>query len=369
MSGWWQNRTVRHGAFWVATVVLSFLVQLPAHYLAGTKLYVGGLFFVQLPASVLAIYPLLYGILPRLLRGQLLLLLLLLALWVPASSVLVDLLRGLYQLGPGPAWFGESQGPALHWYRYKDFGYAWFVLLATAGVASTVKVLHGWHAEQQRGRQLQQRKLHAELQLLKAQLQPPFLFDTLRTLHGLTAAKSPHAPAAVLHLAALLRYLLYDSTHEAVPLADETTMLRHYVALETLRLGPRVEVSLHFSGALDAHTIAPLLLLPLLENALRHGTGPQLECPWVSIDLVAKPRSLTFKVINSQAGAGADWQAGPGLRALQQRLDRLYPGRHELKIVAEPDTFLAALHVQTVPAARPEPPVAAGAAGHSVLSE
>ena len=177
------------------------------------------------------------------------------------------------------------------------------------------------------------------------------MFDTLRALQALTAQKSPAAPAAVLHLAAVLRYLLYESPQAAVPLADEAELLQHYVALEQLRLGARVEVSLTISGAPGPHLIAPLLLLPLLENAFRHGTGPAQECPWVSIDLVAKPRSLTFKVINSQAAAGAAPPDGPGLRALRERLSRLYPGRHELKIVAEPDTFLVALQLRFAPVA------------------
>ena len=345
----WQHRAARHALFWLATVALSFVAQLPAHWLAQAPLYVGGLFFVQLPASMLAIYPLLYWILPRLLRGQLGLVLVLLAQWLPASTRLVDLLRGLYERGPAPAWFGEPPAPVQPWYTYKDLGYAWFVLLATAGAASTIKVLNGWHEQQRRGRELKQRMLQAELQLLKAQLQPAFLFDTLGTLRRLTTARAAEAPAAVLHLAELLRYLLYESPRDAVPLADEVAMLRHYLALETLRLGPRVEVSLHFSGALVEATIAPLLLLPLLENAFRHGTGAGQECPWVSIDLVANARSLTFKVINSQPNTQADWHEGPGLRTLRQRLQRLYPDRHELKIVAEPDTFLVALRLQFAP--------------------
>ena len=349
MSRLWQHRAARHALFWLATVALSFAAQLPAHWLGGAPLYVGGLFFVQLPASLLAIYPLLYWILPRLLRGQLVLLVLLLALWLPASIKLVNLMRGLYERGPAPAWFGEPKAPVQPWYTYKDLGYAWFVLLATAGAASTIKVLNGWHEQQRQGRELQQRKLQAELQLLKAQLQPAFLFDTLGTLRRLTAERAAEAPAAVLHLAELLRYLLYESPRDAVPLADEVAMLRHYLALETLRLGPRVEVSLHFSGALAESSIAPLLLLPLLENAFRYGTGTRQECPWVSIDLVAKSRSLTFKVINSQPNAPADWHEGPGLRTLRQRLERLYPGRHELKIVAEPDTFLVALRLRFAP--------------------
>ena len=351
MSRWHHSRLARHAAFWVATLVLSLLMQLPAHIMVGAKLYLGGLFFVQLPASLLTIYPLLYGILPRLLRGQRVLgLLLLFGGWLPASIWLVDLLRALYDLGPAAAWFGEATPGQFQWSNYSDMGFAWFILLATAGAASTIKTLNSWYEQQRLGRLLLQRKLQAELQLLKAQLQPSFLFDTLRTLHTLTAGRSPDAPAAVLHLAGLLRYLLYESSREAVPLADEVEMLRHYLGLESLRLGSRVEVSLQCSGAVAGASIAPLLLLPLLENAFRHGAGPLQECPWISIDLVARPRSLTLKIINSQPEGHPDWQPGPGLRTLRERLNRLYPGRHELKLVAEPDSFLAALHLHTAPA-------------------
>lgn len=354
MSPVLHSRLVRHLAFWAATLVLSFLMQLPAYFLAGAKLYIGGIFFVQLPASLLTIYPLLYWILPRLQRGQFGLLLLLLGAWVAFSNLVVDALRALYDLWPGPVLFGEPAPAHFAWAHYKDIGFAWFVLTATAGAASALKLMHDWSEQQQLGQRLQQRKLHAELQLLKAQLQPSFLFDTLGTLQALTLRKSPEAPAAVLHLAELLRYLLYASSQDTVPLADEVDMLRHYLALESLRLGPRVEVAVNFGAVPTGATVAPLLLLPLLENAFRHGTGAAQECPWVSIDLVPKPHSLTLKIINSQT-AGPDFREGSGLRTLRERLNRLYPGQHELKITAEPDLFLATLHLRTASPVAPAP--------------
>jgi LytS/YehU family sensor histidine kinase len=133
--------------------------------------------------------------------------------------------------------------------------------------------------------------------------------------------------------------------------------VQHYVALEQLRLGPRVEVSLSFSGPLSAYAVAPLLLLPFVENAFRHVTGNQLECSWVSIDLVVNNNFVIFKIINSQAGVAAAVREGPGLGHLRQRLARLYPGRHALKVVAEPDSFLVTLHLnmQPAPAAPPQP--------------
>jgi len=350
MRGWARHRIVRHGGFWAATLAANLLVQLPAHLIVGTPLQGWRQVFVQLPASVLTIYPLLYGVLPRLLRparrgagwaG--------LVAWLLFSVLTANAMRALYAFGSGLTQRGSLGVGLPRWPGPWELDYTWFVLVATAGAASAIKVLNGWYAERQREQAERQRRLAVELQLLKAQLQPVFLFNTLATLRTLTRAKSAAAPGAVLHLAELLRYLLYDGPREAVPLADELAMLRHYVALEQLRLGPRVEVSLSFSGALAAHRIAPLLLLPALENAFRHGTAPGPDHAWISVDLVARPNLLTFKVLNGQPAAppavGLTPPAG-SLTRLRQRLARLYPGRHELKITAEADTFLLALRLR-----------------------
>ena len=356
MKTWLQRRVVRHGLFWAAVVGFFLLIQLPAHFIIGTKLEVWPLLLNYLPAWVPATYALLYGLLPRLLRRrQPVLFGALLAGWVLASAVLTNLVQAFYDFVVAPGLLREAPAQPFHRANYLDLNYTFFTLLVVAGGAFATRVVNDWYAQRRLQQALLQRKLRAGLELLKAQLQPAFLFNTLRTLHALTAQKAPESPAAVLHLSALLRYMLYESPRDAVPLADEADMMQHYVALEKLRLGPRVDVSLSFSGPLDAHTVAPLLLLPLVENAFRHGTGARLECPWVSIDLVAKTNSVTFKVINSQEPTGAAAREGPGLGRLRQRLARLYPGRHGLRVVAEPDSFLVALHLRAAPPRLPAP--------------
>lgn len=345
-----RHRLLRHALFWAAALGTNFLMQLPAHFALGTDLYVGGLFFNQLPASLLAVYPLLYGVLPRLMRQkQLPLFLVLLAGWLLASVVLANLTRSFYDFVIGPQLFGSVANWSYDWTDLMHLSYTWWMLMITAGAAIAIKVVNSWYERRQRQQELLQQKLQTELQLLKAQLQPSFLFDTLRTLRVLTTEKSADSPAAVLHLSALLRYMLYECPQDAVPLADEVDMMQRYVALQQLRVGCRVEVSLSFSGSLEPHTVAPLLLLPFLENAFQHVTAAASECPWLSIDLVAKPDSLTLKVINSQLAEAAGYREGAGLRGIRQRLARLYPGRHELKILTEPDTFLIVLHLRSAP--------------------
>ncbi|GAB3879472.1 hypothetical protein GCM10028824_43030 [Hymenobacter segetis] len=323
----------------------------------GWRKYWAGYLLTQLPLFVLATYPLLYGLLPWLLqRRQPGRFLLGLAAWVASTALISNILWLSYGAFWAPRLFGWPAFLTLDWPSLVgDLNAGFFMLLVAAGGASAIKVFNEWYEQRQLGEELRQRQLRTELELLKTQLQPAFLFDALRSLQLLTAQQPAAAPAAVLHLAAVLRYMLYESPQDAVPLADEVQMVRHYVALEQLRLGTRVDVSLNFSGALDAHAIAPLLLLPFLENGFRHATGPELECPWVSIDLVAKQTSVTFKVINSHAPTAPAWHDGPDLRRVRERLARLYPGRHELKVVSEPDTFLIALRLWLAPLSAAQP--------------
>jgi hypothetical protein len=366
MKNWLRYRAVRHLLFWGGVCGFFGWLALPPLWLGAPQFYDFRTFvLVQLPGCVLGTYALLYGVLPRLLGGGprwpgLLLLL----SWVLSSVLLTSSLQAFYTFIIAPVLGGAVPDHTFSWAALAKGGtdFSFFGLVVVAGGAAAIKVANSWHEQQRLSQHIQQRRLQTELSLLRAQLQPGFLFSTLATLRTLTSQRSLEAPGAVLHLSDLLRYHLYDSAADAVPLAEEANMLRHYVALEQLRLGPGVDVALSSSGDLAAHRIAPLLLLPLVENAFRHGTGPAQECPWVSIDLVARPQHTIIKVINGQA-SDATWPGeGPGLRTLRARLERLYPDRHELKIVSEPDIFLVTLHL------RPAPLAAARTAGQPALS-
>ena len=351
MNAWQQHRVLRHLLYWTAVSAFFMLIQLPDDLLMGQALYWRDYVFCTLPMMVLTIYPLVYGLLPRLLRGHhVAYYLVLLAGWLIGCDLLAGALQALTTHFLIPWVFQQVPASAFHWSEVTNtvrFGFLATVFVG--GGACAAKMYHSWYEQQLLSRRLLQSKLHAELELLKAQLQPVFLFNTLHTLRELTARNSPDAPGAVLQLAALLRYLLYEREHETVPLADEVEMIRNYVTLEKLRLGARLEVSLAFNGPIHSQRIAPLLLLPFVENAFRHGTAAGGERPWVSIDLVAKSNALRLKVINSRWGPKLPAAVGPELDRLRQRLEHLYPARHTLKTVTEPDTFLVTLSLQLTP--------------------
>lgn len=229
--------------------------------------------------------------------------------------------------------------------------------ITVAGFVAAIKLVKIWYLKEQAFRQIEKEKFQAELQLLKSQIHPHFLFNTLNNLYALTLRKSEQSPAVVLKLSQLLSYMLYDCNASEVLLEKEIAFMKNYVGLEQLRYGSRLDVSMNFHGDLQGKQIAPLLLIPFLENAFKHGTSEQLEQAWIFMDLAVEDNVLTFKLVNSrdtdtfasmEVGAtsvgatsvGATPVGGIGLLNVRKRLELLYPGRYELKIQPEEETFL-----------------------------
>ncbi|HEX8327164.1 MAG TPA: sensor histidine kinase [Hymenobacter sp.] len=224
-------------------------------------------------------------------------------------------------------------------------------MVASSGVRMTIDYLQGQRnrRELERNRQeLERQHLLTELAGLKTQINPHFLFNTLNNIYSLTSRKSDRAPEAVLRLAESMRYLLYDSSADAVPLSQELAHLRGFLELQRLRL-PQAEaesvIVMDIHGPVDtAFPVAPLLLLPLVENAFKHGDlAARPEA--IRIELEMADNELHFSVHNYVA-AIADLPPQPGglgLHNLRRRLELLYPGRHELKVRTLPGEYAVEL--------------------------
>jgi LytS/YehU family sensor histidine kinase len=174
------------------------------------------------------------------------------------------------------------------------------VSMTTAFAACIIFLFKHWVKKQQEWLQAEKEKVTAELQLLKAQVHPHFLFNTLNNIYSFSLTQSPKTPELILKLSSLLNYMLYDCKAEQVLLEKEIEVMKDYVDLETERYGNKIEISWHVEGELEDKYVAPLLLLPFLENAFKHGTSEQLEKPWLSFDLVVKQNSVKCKVANSK---------------------------------------------------------------------
>ena len=169
-----------------------------------------------------------------------------------------------------------------------------------AGIAISINLLNYWYKQKQQTIEAQQQKTAAELELLKSQVHPHFLFNTLNNLYAHILDQSPMAPEIVLKLSGLLRFMIYESNVALIPLTTEIKLLQEYISLEQLRYGDRLDVSLAVTGKLEDKQIAPLLILPLIENAFKHGTSHQMDQCWISFDMHVTEEGMHFKLVNSK---------------------------------------------------------------------
>jgi len=177
-------------------------------------------------------------------------------------------------------------------------------------------------------KQLEIEKVKSELSFLKTQLQPHFLFNTLNNIYSLTLENSHLAGKSILQLSALLRYVIYESEEERVDLQREINHLNDYIALEQIRFASRLDLSFNISGVVTEKKIAPVLLMPFLENAFKHASNNMKEKIWITIDLIIKDSNLYFTLENSVfAGGKIQMQnsfPGIGLENAKKRLSILY---------------------------------------------
>ena len=221
--------------------------------------------------------------------------------------------------------------------------------LVVGGFATSVKLMKYWYEKEHRNTILQKEKLNAELQSLKAQLHPHFLFNTLNNIYSITQNTSPVASEMLVKLSDLLRYILYQCDQPLVKLSQEFNLISDYIALEKIRYSKNLDLDVSFPATTNGYLITPLLLLPLVENCFKHGSSKLLEQPWIKIEAELKEDILFVKLINGKP-AGEEmndqFKDGIGLSNVKKRLDFLYAGKHELKIIAEPGVFIVNLKIE-----------------------
>ncbi len=185
-----------------------------------------------------------------------------------------------------------------------------------------------------RKEQLEKQAVEAELYYLKSQINPHFLFNTLNNIHTLVYKQAPTAPEAVMHLASLMRYMIYESNAPMVPLPREMNYLQDYMSLQQLRYKKAPVVDLEIKGNIASGQVAPLLFIHLLENAYKHSPA-RLEPGDIKVNVEIIENTLTFHIqnpVNNSAGNTLEEPGGIGLGNVRKRLALLYPDQHILEI-------------------------------------
>ncbi|RYU96064.1 sensor histidine kinase [Emticicia agri] len=206
--------------------------------------------------------------------------------------------------------------------------------------------MRGWYKQQEAIQDLKQEKTAAELELLKSQVQPHFIFNTLNSIYAEAFKKSPETAQQIIKLSNLIEYTLYDSKKEKVALEDELKYIRNYVDLQKIRIGDKVDVSFNIYNSINHILIPPLLLLPIIENCFKHGVNNSIKPSWLRIDISVNQQELIAKVENSIEADTKNTKAhnsGLGLNNVKRRLELLYPGKHDFKTYSEANSFLVVL--------------------------
>ncbi|NII23462.1 histidine kinase [Pseudoflavitalea sp. X16] len=210
--------------------------------------------------------------------------------------------------------------------------------------------LQAWYEQQRITQTLQKDKVEAQLELLKSQVQPHFIFNTLNNIYSLSTHNSPKTSDLIYRLSSLLSYTLYDSRKTIIPLEQEIEYISNYIELEKIRYGERLDIAVNVLNNTKHIGISPFLLLPLVENCFKHGVSNEIDTCWIRLDILSNDGWLIIKVENSKSPNGKcnGTRNGIGLENVKRRLEILYPDRHEFKCIDEDQTFLAVLKIKTM---------------------
>jgi sensor histidine kinase YesM len=295
---------------------------------------------IWLPADVLYSYSIAYTIVPAfLLKGKYVLFILSALPWIIAG-LLINYVFRIYIYIPAQE--------AMNFFPIVRGGWAqgsYLVLTLTAANTTILRLFKYWLKKQQEWILAEKEKVTVELQLLKAQVHPHFLFNTLNNIYSFSLENSSKTPGLILKLSSLLSYMLYDCNKDEVRLEKEIEIMKNYIDLEKERYGNKLDISWMVAGEVKDKSIAPLLLLPFLENAFKHGTSELVERPWLSVDIAVNGNILKCKMINSKNMNGSGKNGGIGIQNAMKRLEIIYPHRHELKINDEGNVFVVSLMV------------------------
>lgn len=219
--------------------------------------------------------------------------------------------------------------------------------LICVAIAVGIKFIKHWYLKEQRNVQLLREKTEAQLQLLTAQVHPHFLFNTLNNIYSQTQTESPKGSQMIMQLSDLLRFILSEGNKPVVTLKKELQMLQDYINLEKVRYGNKLELHVSLPDTTGNLVIAPLLLLPLMENSFKHGASKFLRHPWINLTIRLNRNKLEMKLMNGKESHHVEGSnsLGIGISNVKRRLELLYPEQHSLQITDEPDLFVVNLKV------------------------
>ncbi|MEO8148828.1 MAG: histidine kinase [Bacteroidia bacterium] len=257
---------------------------------------------------------------------------------------MVGVYRMLIQLIIWPYVYHEDPGPLTAFQLVARFFYSMLDLLQVIGIAAAIKLFRLRIDAIKNEKALMQEKLKSEMLHLKSQLNPHFLFNTLNSIYALSRTQSGNTADAVMRLSKILRYMLYESEKKTTSIGDELKIIDDYLELQQLRFGKRINLKLERNIENDSTQIAPLLILPLIENTFKHGNVNGAAEIEIKISLIKN--MFTLKIINPVAmqSVKTENEEGIGLSNIKRQLELLYR-KHKFSHSEKKNTFTIDLQI------------------------
>lgn len=231
-----------------------------------------------------------------------------------------------------------------------QFHYARFVMSMTFTffVGTSVSLIEQTTKLREAEKVLTEEKLETELKLLKAQINPHFIFNALNNIYSLSYSQSKNAPESILKLSEMLRYVFYDCSKDRVPLSAELKYVENFNAFQQMKSEYKQDISLKIEKGLGNMEIAPMLFIPFLENAYKYSRIEENEDAWVNMNIRSDNGRVYFKIENSiSQDVKSAHGSGIGIKNVRHRLDIIYPGKHQLNIDEQKDRFSVELILES----------------------
>ena len=330
LSAYRRNPWLFHTIFWLGYLVIGVSVML------GAFTFQSALFRVAIGAvfHAILIYVNLYWAFPNFfMKGRYVVHYLILGILVLITS----LLRVIVDLNFAP----DERFLAIEYGSYSHFASKVMIGAVVLSFSSSFKYFEDYLQRRELEQELKQYKLEAELKLLKAQVNPHFLFNTLNNIYSMAHINSKEAAPMILRLSDMMRYMLYESNEPTVLLDKEVQYLYNYIELQQMKTEWPQNIQFEVVGDIAGMRIAPMLFIPFLENSFKHGNATDVESGYVKGHLLVKKNTLEFDLENSVGTTyNKDRTGGIGLENVKKRLAMIYPKKgHQLEIKSSKDKF------------------------------
>jgi hypothetical protein len=243
---------------------------------------------------------------------------------------------------PTPPFVHEVYPRMLYMIALKDALSSGIVILLLSGF---IKLAHSLFISEKQKKLLENERLNAELNFLKLQINPHFLFNTLNSIYSQAHFRSEQTEHSILKFSRIMRYVLYDSAAEKISLSQDLEYISNYIDLQQLRLSKNITVQYQVTGQVAGLSIAPLLLITFIENAFKHGISYTAPSE-IKIAIAVTGNELSLTVGNAITQSNRGSAGGVGLINARRRLDVIYPGRHMLDVIDNDHLYIVNLKIE-----------------------